>query len=830
MRRAALIAGLCGVAVAGTAALVRETVGPLAGGGWRVATGQVVRPIGRMVTFAGRPVDLALTPNGATVVAKDTRGIVVVDARTATLRQELSFPSGGGSLHGIAIGGGQVYATDSGSKLWIASPSADGRYAWKRSIPLPGPPDKSAAYGCGIALAPDAKTALVCLSRANRLAVIDLARGRVVRTIATGIAPFAVVFLPGGRHAAVSNWGGRFPRPGETTADSAGTAVPVDRRGVGVSGTVSIVEIDSGKNVATVPTGRHPSALALSPDGRTLATADANDDTVTLIDIKTRTVSRTVRLRTAPDPGFGAAPTGVAFAADGKTLLVSCGGRNAVAVIQIRDAAIIGWIPVGWYPGAVALAPDRRTLWTADVKGIGSRGKAQHAGHGVYDYAGALTRTPIPTGAALAAATRQADADARIAHAARARTAKPSLPPVEHVVYILKENRTYDQVFGDLPQGDGDPSLCLYGREITPNHHALAEQFVLLDNFYCNGVLSADGHSWATEANVTDHLEKAFGGFVRSYTFGDDALTYSSSGFLWDNVLDHGKTFVNFGEMDYASASTDSRYDAILKDWQSGAKTIRFTHKIGVARLKAHSHPQYPGWNMDIPDVVRADIFLAELARWERSGTMPNLTLIYLPNDHTTGATPGDPTARSYMADNDLALGRIVDGISHSRFWPKTAIFVLEDDPQDGFDHIDGHRSLCLVIGPHMRRGAVVSDFFNQSGAIHTMQRLLGLAPMNLMDAASPLMTACFQPTADLTPYTALPNTVPLAELVPPRKSARAFDFSRPDGIDDDALNRVLWHAAKGDTAYPAHLAGAHGRGLAARGLLAHRPPDNDDR
>jgi len=272
--------------------------------------------------------------------------------------------------------------------------------------------------------------------------------------------------------------------------------------------------------------------------------------------------------------------------------------------------------------------------------------------------------------------------------------------------------------------------------------------------------------------------------------------------------------------MDYTDEKPNVSFGEIYTDWKEKTGKISFTHKIGVERLRRYSSPDAPGWNMDIPDVLRADIFIRDLKKFEESGDLPNLCILYLPNDHTSGTTPGDPTPRAYMADNDLALGQVVEAVSKSKFWSSTCIFVVEDDPQAGFDHVDGHRSPCLVISPYTRRGVVVSDFYNQTSVLHTMERILGLPPMNQMDAMAPLMTACFTNKANLRPYTALPNKIPLTEINPKpqalsakmrywaQKSA-ALNFEEVDQIDEDTLNRVLWHAQKGaDMPYPAHLAG----------------------
>ena len=412
----------------------------------------------------------------------------------------------------------------------------------------------------------------------------------------------------------------------------------------------------------------------------------------------------------------------------------------------------------------------------------------------------------------------------------------------DHVVYIIKENRTYDQVFGDVERGNGDPSLCIFGREITPNHHALANEFVLLDNYYCNGVNSSDGHSWTTEGIVTDHLEKSFGGFTRSYTFGDDPLTYSSAGFIWDRVLMAGLSFRNYGEFDYAEPIPSGlSFQAIYDDYISGEKKIQFSQKIGVARMKQYSCREYPGWNMRIPDVLRADVFLEELKGFSEDGGFPNFSVVYLPQDHTTGTTAGAPTPRAHMADNDLAIGRIVEGISNSPFWKKTCIFIIEDDPQNGFDHVDGHRSLCLVVSPYSRRGGkVIHDFYNQTSVLHTMTRILGVPPLTQLSAMMPVMDNCFTTRPDFSPYRARPATIALDEANPAKSAlgekqlkwalaSEAEPFHMFDMADEDTLNRILWHAQMGvDTPYPDAFAGAHGKGLDGLNLILTGDDDDD--
>ncbi|MBS0195889.1 MAG: bifunctional YncE family protein/alkaline phosphatase family protein [Planctomycetes bacterium] len=832
-------------------------VGP-ADGGTITSTGQMVRPAGLTMEFAGRPVDLARSPDGALLAAKDNRGVVLFNAASLEVLQEISFGEDGPSMVGLAFSrdGGRLYATDcKNSLVELTSKGETASWEISRRMALPGPNGKGEAFPCGVAI--DAATAYVCLSRNNTLGVIDLDSGKILKQIPVGVAPYAVLVRNG--RAFVSNWGGRVPKEGERAADSSGTPALIDSRGVAASGSISIIDLAAGREFTQVETGLSACGLALSRDGSTLYVANANADTVSVVDTATASVKSQISTRPDPALPFGSMPNGLALSADERTLYVSNAGNNAVAVISLADNRVQGLIPTGWYPGPILTAgdPNHAVLLVGNIKGVGSRTRdPARKGFNSRKHRGSVSRIDIPDEAGLRTLTAQAREDARVpqilkaaerssdAAAAVPVPAHPGQPStIEHVVYIIKENRTYDQVFGAIGKGNGDPALCVYGREITANHHALAEQFVLLDNYYCNGVLSADGHSWATEGNVTPYLERSFGGFKRSYTFGDDPLTYSSSGFIWDHVLAAGFSFRNYGEFDNAGTEPKSRYKAVFEDHKSGANAIALTHNIGIENLRRYTHPGYPGWCLDIPDQVRASIFLGELAEFEKGEngkTLPNFVLVHLPNDHTAGASAKVPTPRSMVADNDVALGRIVDGLTHSRFWSKMCIIVIEDDPQDGWDHVDGHRSICLIASPFAKRGAVVSNFYNQSSVLHTIERIFGLVGPNQLLAAAPVMSDCFTGTPDFTPFTAVANPTPLCEfttansMAAPRdreleRLTATLDFSKPDVADEATLNRVLWLAARADTPYPKELAGAHGRGLAALGLKLDGRGDVDD-
>lgn len=846
---------LFALGLVGAAACSHPLVGPMDDGATLVPTRQVIRPAGKTVEFAGRPVDLVPSPDGRHVYVKDHRGLVVLDAASNEVMQELPFGEGtGASMHGVLLSadGRKIYATTAHTLLFEGGIDDAGVVTWLRKIRLPGPKGKGNSDAMGLALSPDGSTLYVCLSRNNTVGVVDLQAGKLVKEIPVGAAPYDCEITNDGRTLYVSDWGGRHPKAGERARPSSGTQVLVDERGVASSGAVSVVDLGRDLETAVIETGLHPSDLVLSSDEQRLYVANANSDTIEIIDAVRGRVLQSLSVRPLPDLPFGSLPNALALDEGADRLYVANGGNNAVAVVALGERAeVAGFIPVGWFPGALALSGGR--LFVANVKGVGSRTNPnKKEGWSVYWHRGSVTRLNPPDREALARMRPDVLAQNRLRlsksgnRPGRADVCPKPVPEhfgepsvFQHVVYIIKENRTYDQVFGDMERANSDPNLCIFPREVTPNHHALADEFVLLDNYYCNGVNSADGHSWSTEGIVTDHLEKSFGGFTRSYTFGDDPLTYSSGGFIWDRVLAAGLSFRNYGEFDSATPHGGNfSFRDIYDDFISGRRSIRFDQSIGVDRVRRLSCKDYPGWNLNIPDVLRADVFLKELKAFSRRNEFPNFTIVYLPQDHTSGTSPGHPTPRAQVADNDLALGRIVDGLTHSPFWSSTCIFVIEDDPQNGFDHVDGHRSLCLVISPYTRRGEVISTFYNQTGVLHTMTRILGVPPLTQLDAMAPVMCDCFRTVPDFSPYDVRPNLIPLTEMNPPKTALRgralhwaraseAQPFERTDEANEDTLNRILWHAMKGvATPYPASFAGAHGHGLAALGLVLGESDD----
>jgi hypothetical protein len=404
---------------------------------------------------------------------------------------------------------------------------------------------------------------------------------------------------------------------------------------------------------------------------------------------------------------------------------------------------------------------------------------------------------------------------------------------IKHVVYIIKENKKFDQVLGDFGKGNCEPKLVEFGKEITPNIHALAKQFVLLDNYYCNGVNSSDGHQWAIQGITTPYHEKDFSMGHCSYDFGTDPLSFAGSGFIWNHLLRKGISFRNFGETDLAEITKGKTWTDLYSSWKNKNDSAGYKCVYAMKSLEKYSDLRYPGWNMNITDQIRADAFLNALKEYEALGSLPEFILIYLPNDHTSGYDEHSPSPRAYVADNDWATGRVVEALSKSSFWKDMTVFINEDDPQTGTDHVDGHRSICAVAGPYVKRDSVISNFYNQSSVLNTICRIFGVQPMNQLVASAPLMTACFQQSPDYTSYNCLIPSVPINEMNPPKEMIKnkttarlapltqQMDFSKPDLIDSNALlfSAYVWSTIHGDKPFPKEYFGAHGKGLKALGL-----------
>ncbi len=696
----------------------------------------------------------------------------------------------------------------------------------------------SIAGSLDVASAPNAKgqrLAVVALTANNKLAVIDVERGVRLGEVATGIAPFGAAIARNGSAAYVTNWGGRVPKAGDLTAPTgaapAADRVVIDERGVASTGTVTRIDLNTMTATHTISAELHPTAIVWDEPRHRLYVANGNKDSVTVIDTERQAVVRTIALQPFAVKAAGIAPTALAITSDGQRLYVACGGINAVAVVRTATGQIEGLIPTAWYPSALSLSGDGAKLAVGSLLGAGSGWREAPAKRFVHAYRGMVSVVELPDAAQLASystavaennqmrLTGAGPAPAALPPAAQAaaipaRAGDPSL--IEHVVYIIKENRTYDQVFGDLPQGNGDPSLVMFGRDVTPNQHRLAEQFVLLDNFYATGGNSANGHQWVTQASETAYtLWPGYAG--RSYPYdGNDPIAYASGGFLWDYALARKKTVRVYGEFLPAKRVASSMRQTLLEGWKNGEDfTTRWTASSPLPKLDSVVARNFPPYSTSIPDVARAQIFLADLRQMESTGRMPNLILLQLPSNHTNGASPGVSSAKAMVADNDLAVGQIVEAISKSRFWPKTAIFIVEDDAQNGVDHVDGHRTVALAVSPYTRRGHVDSTFYSTQSMVKTIELILGLPTMSLFDLIAHDMRNSFTNTPDFRPYAAETPKQSLFEQNPKlqalqgpaRDAARdsmRMRFDVPDAAPTERLNRILWHQVRGwNTPYP---------------------------
>ncbi len=826
-------------------------------------TGQLLTPAGAQVELPGmRPQVLALSPDQSLLVtAGKQHALVVIDPATRKVLQKLSLTATAAVTNAPAVEiglTGLIFSPD-GRKLFVSIGDGSVRIftvhgtnvsSVSEIIPLPVFENNKKDVPCGLAVSADNRRLYVCGNISNRLLEFEADTGRLLRSWATGVAPFDVALV--GDKALVSNLGGPVPGADDLTARAGrDSTVRVDSvRFIANAGSVSVIDLGTGHVENEISVELHPSALAVSPDQKYVVVANTGSDTLSVIEVRTGRVVEKISARQDPGDPFGAQPNALAFDQTGRRLFVCNGTQNAVAVIAFNpreNASVLsGLIPVGWFPGAVVFRPVSKTLCVANIKGLGAIKRfapGEEAKLNSKDFYGAISLVTLPTRRELRAMTPAARSNLRYPKLLEAKLPpRPDLParPVperagepsvfKHVIYIIKENRTYDQVLGDLPRGNGNPQLCAFGETITPNQHKIAREFVLLDNTYCSGVQSADGHQWTDSALANEYTERQLtADFPRSYSGAKgvdavDALSWASSGFIWDNALAHGKTFRNYGEWMLTGAlwRDPSRHNGepgwldFWRDYQDhGGETV-VRSAPSIKSLGPHSDPNAAGWELRVPDVVRAAEFIRELRRFEAEGNFPEFTLLFLPNDHTGGTREKYPKPRAQIADNDLALGRILEALSHSKFWPDTCLFAIEDDPQFGWDHVSGYRTTCYVASPYTKRGETVSTQYNQPSLLRTMELILGLPPMNQLDATATPMTDCFKQTPDFTPFTSEVNRVPLDEINPPPKkivnailrrdafTSGALPLDEVDKCPEDLFNRILWRATKGpDDPYP---------------------------
>jgi hypothetical protein len=694
---------------------------------------------------------------------------------------------------------------------------------------------------------------IVPLPANDRLAVLDADAGNLLFEIPLGVLPIAAAISADGATAWVTVFGGAKParedRAATQCCDPNVEPVRVDDRGIAEPGHVVRVDLVAGRITDSVVVGRHPMGLAWDEPRSRLFVANSNSSTVSIIDTRQMTLASTIDIAPFQERQLGLAPNSIAVSADGGRLFVTLGGANAVAVLDASSDRYIlkGLIPTGWYPSSIDLSQNGQVLAVGTLFGVGS-GAGTTSGHPgkrarfVHSNRGSVNVIPVPTDAQLASYTTAVALNNRLtlqgsgalsltpragrsARAVPERPGEPSL--INHVVFIVRENRTYDQVFGDMGKGSSDSALTMYGWDVTPNAHALASEFVLLDHFFASGGNSADGHQWLTQANETEYpMWPLYLG--RTYpSEGNDPLAYSSGGFLWEAAQAKGRTVAVFGEFAPApSQILPGVREKLLKEYRdrqphNGAYfrdklATMFNTRSEIPSLDRVLVREYPGWTMEVPDVVKADVLLEHLKEWESARQMPNLIMVILPSDHTEGTNPGWCSPRACVADNDLALGLVVDGLTHSSFWHDMAIMVVEDDAQNGVDHIDGHRTVALAVSPYTKRHAIDSAFYAQPSLVKTIELMLGLPALSLFDLAATDMRGSFisdgeQP--DFTPFQVRQPSQSIFELnrqlgeIRGSRSAERLNaavassrmrWNEPDAAPSEKLNKILWHDARG--------------------------------
>lgn len=786
----------------------REQVGRQPDGSFLLATGWRIQPVGTQVPLDTLPMSSALSPDGKFMLVLNGgyKPPSVSVLNVAQMRETSRVPVADGWLgltfspNGkfVYVGGG------SRSRVFEFTFSADGELKPSREFLVAADAERTFRDFIGdVAVSPDGRLIYAADLYHDSIVVINPQSGRVIERYKTGRRPYRILFHPDGKAFFVSSW---------------------------ADGTVYLHDAASGSEGGHIRLGPHTADMVLSarkdsddknqPAYR-LFVAAANTNTVFVVgvdDVKQMKLMEAINVGLTARQPLGMTPSAVALNPDRTKLYVACSDANVIAVADISEerSRVTGFIPTGWYPtGSRVLADGKLTVLNG--RGLGSRPNpgypgprilsATHQGDPRREYVGVMQTGTMSVIDPLTDETldhythtaqslspyRDSSLDVRFLQGESVLYSKPEKPsPIEHVIYIVKENRTYDQVFGKIGKGNSEASLNLFDESAAPNHYKLAREFVLFDNFYVNSDVSADGHNWATAGIAPDYTQKLWPNSYAKrrnhydYEGGEPANT-PPAGYLWSNALSAGLTVRNYGYF-------------VENRKQAGADGVQIDGVRDPA-LQPVTNTHYRGFDLDYPDVERARTFLEDLKQFESSGTMPRLMIMRMGNDHTNGTTAGKLAPLALFADNDYALGMLVEGVSRSRFWSKTAIFVIEDDAQNGPDHVDSHRSVMLALSPYTRRGIVDSTMYNQSSVLRTMELILGMRPLTTFDAAGHPLVAAFDAKPNNAAYVAEKPRISLTEKNPARSATAArsakMDFDEADEIDDDELNDILWIAIK---------------------------------
>jgi DNA-binding beta-propeller fold protein YncE len=779
------------------AAPARILPGIQADGSIRLPNAWSLRPAGKHLEIGDFPVNSALHPSGDWLVVQHAgysdHEIVVIQVKGERQRVVCRVPIAQ-TFYGLCFSpdGNTLYVSGGEYEVVHAYRFEDGLLSGHRELTVA--PRKDKFIPSGIAVDKAGKTLFAAGVFGDAVCVLPVESPDKKRVVSfeKDTYPFACLPHPDGKRLFVSLWG---------------------RAGVGV------IDLTSDKLAATWKTESHPTEMALSPDGKTLFVACSNSTRVSVLDANDGQSLQTLHCALHPKAPSGNTPNSLCLSGDGKILFVANADASNIAVFNVKEPNNVqpmGFIPTGWYPTSVRYSDAHKQIYVCNGKGLSSHPNPQgpHPHNrpelrSIYQYIahlmrGTLSTIEMPTPEQMAKYTKDAyacsplredngvAADWPEGNPIPKKVGDPS--PIKHVIYVIKENRTYDQLLGDMKEGNGDPNLCLFGEKVTPNHHKLSREFVLLDNFYVDGEVSADGHQWTCAAYATDFVEKVWpltyrGSPLKKFDFypsegNFDSIARPTAGYIWDRCAEAKVSYRSYGE------------------FVTPGKTADDPSKANVKALEGHIDEKYRGWDLNYPDQKRADRFIEELKRFEKDGDMPSLILLRLPNDHTAGTKPDMPTPTAMIADNDLALGRVVEAVSKSKFWKDTAIFVLEDDAQNGPDHVDAHRSVTLVVSAYTKRKHVDSTMYSTSSMLRTMELILGLKPMSQFDAAATPMYHAFQKTPDFTEYK---HVVPDVDLTEKNKKtawgahlSESFDLTKEDQADDLLFNEVIWRSVKG--------------------------------
>jgi YVTN family beta-propeller protein len=764
----------------------------------KTSTGQVLLPNGWKLSPAGRalplgdlPLNLQLSASGRLLAVtnngQSTQSVQLIDPKTEKLLDQRIVAK---SWYGLTFSHDEKFLYASGGNdNWIYRFAiANNKLSVPDTLKL-GLPWPNKVGPAGIAVN-KANTRLYTVTKEDSsLYTLELPSGKIINKLKLPAETYSCILSADDKTLYISLWGG---------------------------GKVALYDTNSQKIAKSIVTGSHPNELLLNKKNTLLYVANANDNSVSVINTQTQKVIETISAALFPTRLTGATTNGLALSTNGKTLYIANADNNCLAVFDVTkpsNSQSRGFIPVGWYPTNIKVLGTK--IMVANGKGFASMAnpngpqplkKTDNSGHHIgstnsrEQYIGGLFKGTLsfidnPDPIKLKAYTKQVYANTPFDKGKEKLSAGEAgnpIPrkmgeksPIKYVFYIIKENRTYDQVLGDMPQGNGDTALCIFGKNVTPNHHAIAGEYALLDNFYVNAEVSADGHNWSTAAYATDFVEKnwptSYGARGGTYDFeGSREVAYPRDGFIWDYCKRAGITYRTYGEFgEYGKANIKS--------------------------LQGHVAPHSPGFNMDIKDVVRAQAWAADFDSLLAVNAVPRFNTIRISNDHTSGQRKGKYSPIAAVGDNDQAIGMILEHLSKSPVWKESVVFMLEDDAQNGPDHVDAHRSPAFVAGPYVKRNAVVHQMYSTSGVLRTIELILGLPPMSQYDAAAVPLYECFTSKPDFTPYVNKPAQVDLEQrnvaINESSKRSELFNFAKEDAIPDLELNEVVWKYVKGENA-----------------------------